>query len=517
MTKASLAEFALILHPDDDVAVLRKPVKAGTTLAGGRFDITIKTAIPAGHKVALRAITEGEPVRKYSHIIGFARGAIVPGDHVHTHNLVAKEFTRDGAFRAAARPLAPYPPEQMRFFQGYARPGGRVGTRNYVAVISIVNCSASVARFAAERFRGPELQRDYPNVDGVVALTFKGGCGLPDSGPLRVLQRTLAGFVRHPNFSGCVLIGLGCEVNQMHLLREAESLDGGPAGTPGPTFLNIQDAGGTRKTIEAAAAAIHKLLPYANAQQRTRQPVSKLVLALKCGGSDGNSGITANPALGVASDELVRLGGTSVLAETPEIYGAEHLLARRAGTREVAEKIGSLIRWWEDHARRQDAVIDNNPSFGNKAGGITTIYEKSLGAIAKGGQAPLTAVYEYAAPVTRPGLCFMDTPGYDPVSMTGLVAGGCNVAVFTTGRGSVYGCQPTPCLKVASNTPLFRHMEEDMDLNAGTILEGTETLEQTGRRIFEKIIAVAGGEKTKSERLGIGEDEFAPWHLGPTF
>jgi len=306
-------------------------------------------------------------------------------------------------------------------------------------------------------------------------------------------------------------------VNQLQNLRDDFKLDRLQQGETPPEFLTIQSAGGVRKTVEAAVSAVNKILPRVNELRRTPQPISKLVLAENCGGSDGNSGITANPALGVASDELVRYGGTSVLAETPEIYGAEHLLTRRAVSRDVGEKLLSLIHWWEDHARLHNATIDNNPSPGNKAGGLTTIYEKSLGAVAKGGQSPLAAVYHYAEPINTPGFCFMDTPAYDPVSMTGLIAGGCNVGVFTTGRGSVYGCKPSPCIKVATNTPLFRHMEEDMDINAGTILDGTETVEQVGHRIFEKIIAVAGGEKTKSEAQGVGDEEFAPWMIGPTF
>jgi len=313
------------------------------------------------------------------------------------------------------------------------------------------------------------------------------------------------------------MIGLGCEVNQVDSIRRAHQLDQVKAGESSPMFLNIQSSGGIRKTVEAGVAAVSRLLPSANDLRRSPQPISKLVLAENCGGSDGNSGISANPALGVASDELVRYGGTSVLAETPEIYGAEHLLTRRALTREVGEKLLERVRWWEDHARLHNSSIDNNPSAGNKEGGLTNIFEKSLGAVAKGGQSPLAAVYLYAEPILTTGFCFMDTPGYDPVSMTGLVAGGCNIAVFTTGRGSVYGCKPAPCIKVATNTAMYNWMQEDMDINAGTILDGTESVEQVGHRIFEKIIAVAGGEKTRSETAGIGDEEFAPWQLGPTF
>jgi len=517
MPQIPFEQVALRLHEADQVAVLKRALPAGAELVQGALHVTATRPIPAGHKIALAAVKDGEPVRKYGQIIGFAQGDIAPGDHVHTHNLAMKDFGRDYGFCTDARPVTPYPPEQMRFFQGYARPGGRAGTRNYIAVISSVNCSASVSRYVAERFRRPEFARDWPQVDGVIAFTHKTGCGLQPTEPMHLLQRVLAGLARHPNIGGYVMIGLGCEVNQIDILVRDHRLDALPPGAPAPAFLTIQTLGGVRKTVEAGVAAVEKLLPAVNAARRTPQPISQLVLAENCGGSDGNSGITANPALGVASDELVRYGGTSVLAETPEIYGAEHLLTRRAVTREVGEQLLARIRWWEDHVRMHQATIDNNPAFGNKEGGLTTIYEKSLGAVAKGGQSPLMAVYRYAEPVTASGLCFMDTPGLDPVSMTGLVAGGCTVGVFTTGRGSVYGCKPTPCLKVATHTPLFQHMHEDMDLNAGTILDGTETVPQVGRRIFERIIAVASGEKTKSELAGLGDEEFAPWMLGPTF
>jgi len=512
-----LDAFALRLRETDDVAVIKRPVKAGTELFSDSVRITTTRDIPAGHKMAILPVPDGAPVRKYGQVIGFAKGDIAPGDHVHTHNLVVRDFARDYAFCADVKPVDYYPPEKAASFQGFARPGGRVGTRNYLAVISSVNCSASVSHYVKDRFKTEEVRRDFPNVDGVIAFTHKSGCAIQPGEPHQLLMRVLAGIARHPNIAGYVMIGLGCEVNQVQFIRTDFKLDELKPGETAPTFLTIQNTGGVRKTVDAAAAAVAKLLPVANDLRRTPRPISRLILAENCGGSDGNSGITANPALGVASDELVRYGGTSVLAETPEIYGAEHLLTRRAVSREVGEKLVSLIRWWEHHVRQHNATIDNNPSYGNKEGGLTTIYEKSLGAIAKGGQSPLAAVYHYAEPITASGFCYMDTPGYDPVSMTGLVCGGCNVGVFTTGRGSVYGCKPTPCIKVATNTPLYRWMEEDMDINAGTILDGTETVEQVGRRILEKIIAVASGEKTKSELAGIGDEEFAPWILGPTF
>ena len=508
-------EFAIRLHPADDVAVLKRTIKGGVELQNGSVRVTAAKTIPAGHKMALVPVHDGEPVRRYGQIIGFAQGEIAAGEHVHTHNLVVKNFPRD---YTAGRGVKALPaPRETRSFQGFARPSGKVGTRNYLAILSTVNCSASVSRYIKERFRDEDLRRDFPNVDGVIALTHKVGCGIPAAESLKLLERVTVGMARHPNISGYVMIGLGCEMNQVGGLRENYDLAKLKPGENAPTFMTIQGTGGVRKSVEAGVAAMAKLLPLANEARRTSQPISKLILAENCGGSDGNSGITANPALGVASDLLVAHGGISVLAETPEIYGAEHLLIHRAVNQAVADKLIRQIHWWENYAKMFNASIDNNPSYGNKEGGLTTIYEKSLGAIAKGGQAPLAAVYDYAEDITTPGFGFMDTPGYDPVSMTGLVAGGCNIGVFTTGRGSVYGCKPAPCIKVATNSTLYNWMQEDMDLNAGTILDGTETVEQIGQRIFEKIISVASGEKTKSELSGIGDEEFAPWFIGPQF
>ncbi|MFO1459212.1 MAG: altronate dehydratase family protein [Verrucomicrobiota bacterium] len=509
-------EVLLRLHPDDDVLVAREPLKAGVTCRVDGGDLNLRTDIGRGHKVAVRPLRDGEPVRKYGQIIGFARGDIRPGDHVHLHNLGVHDFERDPDYASAVRPLPPLAPGSERTFPGFDRPGGRAGTRNYIAILSSVNCSASVSKYVADRFRGPDFGRDFPGVDGVVAFTHKSGCAMPDDEPTRQLQRVLAGIACHPNITGYVLIGLGCEVNQVERLVKDFQLGPESPGSVPSAVMNIQTQGGIARTVEAGVAAVLKLLPASAALRRVSLPISKLILAMNCGGSDGASGITANPALGVASDELVRHGATSVLAETPEIYGAEHLLTQRAIRREVGKQLMERIRWWEDHARQHGASIDNNPSVGNKAGGLTTIYEKSLGALAKGGQAPLSAVYRYAERIEGPGLAFMDTPGFDPVSMTGLVCGGCNVGVFTTGRGSVYGCKPMPCIKVATNTTMYDWMKEDMDLNAGTILDGTETVSEVGQRIFSEILEVAGGKRTKSELHGLGDEEFAPWILGPT-
>jgi altronate hydrolase len=497
-------EDALLrLHPSDDVAVAKVAVAAGTALVDG----APSQDIPKGHKIALRAIENGAAVRKYGQIIGFAAGPIAPGDHVHVHNLKVKDFGRDYQFGTDLRRFdAPAP----RTFQGFLRPDGRAATRNYIGIVSTVNCSASVSHYIRDRFR--DVRREFPNVDGVVAFTHKSGCNVQPGEPYKVLQRVLLGMTRHPNIAAYLMIGLGCEGHNVQFMRRDGNLDDRQAA-----FFVIQEEGGIAKTVERGVEAVARLLPKANEARRTSQPLSKLVLAMNCGGSDAYSGITANPALGVASDLLVAHGGTSILAETPEIYGAEHLLTRRATSPAVGEKLLALIRWWEGHAKQFGASIDNNPSYGNKEGGLTTIYEKSLGAVAKSGQAPLVDVYRYADPVTAKGFCFMDTPGFDPVSMTGLIAGGATVGVFTTGRGSVYGCKPSPCVKVSTNTATYDKMTPDMDVNAGTIVDGVESIEQVGKRIFEKVVETASGVPTKSEAQGIGDEEFAPWMLGPTF
>jgi altronate hydrolase len=496
-------EALLRLHPSDDVAVAKVAVPEGAELDALRA----RQEIPKGHKIALRPLENGAPVRKYGQIIGFAAGPIAPGDHVHVHNLKVRDFGRDYQF---GTDLKRFDVPASRTFQGFLRGDGRAGTRNYLGIVSTVNCSATVSNAIRDRFR--DVRREFPNVDGVVAFTHKSGCNVQPGEPYQVLQRVLLGMTRHPNIAGYLMIGLGCEGHNVTFMRRDGNLDERQA-----SFFVIQDEGGIAKTVERGVEAIRRLLPRANEARRTSQPLSKLVLAMNCGGSDAYSGITANPALGVASDLLVAHGGTSILAETPEIYGAEHLLTRRAATPAVGEKLLALIRWWEAHAKQLGASIDNNPSYGNKEGGLTTIYEKSLGAVAKSGQAPLAEVYKYAEAVTAKGFCFMDTPGFDPVSMTGLVAGGATVGVFTTGRGSVYGCKPSPCLKVSTNTATYERMTPDMDVNAGTIVDGSESIRQVGERIFEKIVETASGAPTKSEAQGVGDEEFAPWPLGPTF
>jgi len=494
------------LHPNDDVVIARAQLVGGTQLLDEK--ITISGLVPPGHKVATRAIKAGEPVRRYNQIIGFASRDIAPGEHVHLNNLAMGAFERDYAFGADMKPTAYASPQAT--FDGIVRADGRVATRNYIGILSTVNCSATVARGIADHFTRERLA-DFPNVDGVVALTHGSGCGMDTHGEgMKILRRTLGGYARHPNMAGVLMIGLGCEANQISSLLGAENLSEGPLLQ---TF-SIQDTGGTAKTIAHGIGLVKAMLPHAN--QVTRQPVpaSHITVGLQCGGSDGYSGITANPALGAAVDLLVRHGGTAILSETPEIYGAEHLLTRRAASREVGEKLIARIRWWEDYTAREKGEMNNNPSPGNKAGGLTTILEKSLGAVAKGGTTNLVEVYEYAEPVTAKGFVYMDTPGYDPVSATGQVAGGANMIVFTTGRGSAYGCAPSPSLKLSTNTPLWVKQEEDIDLNCGEIVDGNATVEQIGKRLFDLMLATASGAKSKSELHGYGQSEFVPWYLG---
>jgi altronate hydrolase len=494
------------IHAADDVVIARRQLVSGTRIEAE--GVTVSGLIPPGHKLAVRDIAAGAPVRRYNQVIGIARQPIAAGQHVHTHNLEFSSFERDPAVGVDAHPTAFV--ETSATFQGIVRADGRVATRNYLGILTSVNCSATVARAIADHFRRdihPEALAAFPNVDGVVALTHGAGCATDSEGePLQVLRRTLAGYARHPNFAALLMVGLGCETNQIAGL--------GLADGPRLHSYNIQDAGGTAKAVARGIALIHEMLPEANRTQRQPVSASHLCVGLQCGGSDGYSGISANPALGAAVDLLVRHGGTAILSETPEIYGGEHLLTRRAVSPAVAGKLLARLRWWEDHCARNHAEMDNNPSAGNKAGGLTTILEKSLGAIAKSGTTNLVDVCEYAEPVTAHGLVFMDTPGYDPVSATGQVAGGANLICFTTGRGSAYGCAPSPSLKLSTNTALWLRQQDDIDINCGSVVDGTATIAELGEAIFQQMLATASGELTKSERHGYGQNEFVPWQFG---
>ncbi|MGB4359393.1 MAG: altronate dehydratase family protein [Rhodoferax sp.] len=499
------------LHPQDDVLIARTQLVSGTVAEG----IAIKGLIPAGHKIAVHALAAGAPVRRYNQVIGFASKPIAAGEHVHTHNLDMGpnkgDFARDYDFGADVKPA---PLRREATFMGIKRADGRVATRNYIGVLSSVNCSATAARAIADHFsrqNNPAALADFPNVDGVVALTHGTGCGMDSDGlGLQILQRTLAGYATHANFAAVLVVGLGCESNQINAWLASSSLREGDTLR---TF-SIQDSGGTAKTVAKGIALIQDMLPTANAVRREPCSAAHITIGLQCGGSDGYSGISANPALGAAVDLLVAHGGSAILSETPEIYGAEHLLTRRAVTRDVGEKLIERIKWWEHYTQINDGEMNNNPSPGNKAGGLTTILEKSLGAVAKGGTSNLQAVYEYAEPVTAHGFVYMDTPGYDPVSATGQVAGGANLICFTTGRGSAYGCAPSPSLKFSTNSALWRKQEDDIDLNCGEIIDGSSTIAEMGQRIFELVLATASGVKSKSERHGYGQSEFVPWQVG---
>ncbi len=494
----------LLLHPGDQVAVARGPLSAGQAIRPGAVAVVLTEAIPPGHKVALLPIAQGEEVRRYGQVIGRATRPIAPGAWVHTHNLAFDEGARD--YRFPSGDIAPPdPPANQPQFLGYARPDGRAGTRNYIAVVAASNCSAHVVDLIARSYLAQPLPE---NVDGVAAFPHGDGCGHAIGPDTELLRRTLAGVLDHPNVSSAVVVGLGCEVNQVdHYLGQRNPAPDRISG------LTLQQCGGTSATVAQARARIDGLIARATAERRVPLPVSKLVLGLNCGGSDSFSGITANPALGQCSDILARFGATAVLAETPEIFGAEHLLVRRARNRLVAERLLELIEKYKTYLRPFGGSFDDNPSPGNKEGGLSNILEKSLGAAAKSGTSTLNQAVDYAERVSAPGFVFMNTPGYDPVSLAGLGAGGVNLIAFTTGRGSAIGFPTVPVFKISSNSGLFARMGENIDLNAGRIADGLASIPQVGQEIFDALIETASGRKTAAERLG--HAEFVPWRIGP--
>ena len=495
------------LHPDDNVIIALKDLVIGDPVPG--LDAPLLQSVPRGHKIAMQPIAIGSCVIRYGQIIGVATCDITAGNHVHVHNLGMGAHDQDYAFSTDLRPLPHV--DGPRTFMGFHRADGGVGTRNYLGILTSVNCSGSVARFIAEACDRDGWLADFPNIDGVVPIVHGTGCGMSskDEG-YDTLFRTLQGYARNPNFGGILLVGLGCEVLQIPDLIGA----GRMRADGNFRYMTIQQTGGTRRTIDRGIAVLKEMAVVANAISRSSAGLQHLMVGMQCGGSDGYSGITANPALGHASDLLVAHGGTTILSETPEIYGAEHLLTRRAVSPEVGAKIVERIRWWEEYTSRNGGEMDNNPSPGNKKGGLTTILEKSLGAVAKGGTAPLTQVYKFAEPITEHGFVYMDSPGYDPCSVTGQIASGANLIAFTTGRGSVSGYKPTPCIKLATNTEMYDRMAEDMDINCGDIITDGVSLEAKGREIFELFLRIASGEETKSEALGFGGAEFVPWQMG---
>ena len=498
---------SILLHPGDNVEIALGNLAKGARLS--QSEVLLSAPVTRGHKIATRPIAAGDPVLRYGQIIGAATTDIAPGDHVHTHNIGMSEHRQDYDFakEIAALPAA----SEAKFFMGYPRSDGRFGTRNYIGVLTSVNCSGSVARFMAEQAEKTGWFAELENVDGIVPIVHGSGCGMGrhDEG-YDTLFRTLSGYAKHPNFGGILLVGLGCEAMQVEDLVGAEKLrhDGNFH------YMTIQNSGGTRQTVERGVDILRDIALRANKVKRVRVPASELIVGLQCGGSDGYSGITANPALGYASDLLVRQGGTTILSETPEIYGAEHLLTRRAISVEVGQKLVDRINWWENYTSVRGGEMNNNPSPGNKRGGLTTILEKSLGAVAKGGTAPLTDVYQFGQIIEKKGFVFMDSPGYDPCSVTGQIASGATLIAFTTGRGSVSGYIPSPCIKLSTNTAMYENMHEDMDINCGDIADGNVTIEDKGHEIFEMFLRVASGTESKSEALGFGNAEFVPWQIG---
>ncbi len=517
LIQASIGQRArpalLHLRADDDVAIATGPFPAGTSVAvsdGG--EVILRADIPSGHKVAVRDLAAGALVRKYGHVIGATTERVRVGEHLHTHNLGMPADPTALATVGEAHPApASVPADLRRTFEGYLRGDGRVGTRNFIVVLTTVNCSATVAKAVARR-TGPLVEAIGEGVDGVVAITHGTGCGMAGSGEgWDVLQRTLAGYARNPNVGGVVVIGLGCEVNTLEgLLGQLQLSPEVPV-----SHLTIQAAGGTAPAVSQASEAVLAMARTIATAQRQTVGVERLVLGMQCGGSDAWSALTANPALGVASDYLVALGATSLLGETPEIYGAEQMLVDRVLDPVDGERILDRIRWWERYTAAAGTTLDGNPSPGNKAGGITTILEKSLGSVAKGGQSPVAGYLEYAEACDgRHGLLFMDTPGFDPVSATGMVAGGANLICFTTGRGSAFGSKPAPTVKLATNAALATHMSGDMDLDCSGVAEQGVPIQDMGRRVYDLLLEVASGARTKSELLGLGDEEFVPWQIG---
>jgi len=496
------------LHANDNVLVARSPLGLGQELP--EFGLRMRAQVPAGHKIAARRIAAGETVKKYDTVIGAAMRDIEAGEHVHSHNLEIVDFDRDPGFCEDVRPVDYVPEAERATFMGIVRPDGRVATRNFVGILSSVNCSATVIKHIAAHFT-PERLAAYPNVDGVAAFAQTSGCGMSSpSEHFDVLRRTIAGYARHPNLAGVLIVGLGCERNQVADLVASQGLVLGEH----VRTLVMQDSGGTRATIAAGIAAIESMLPAANDVKRVPVSAAHLKIGLECGGSDGFSGITANPALGAAMDILVRHGGTAILSETPEIHGVEFMLTRRAVTPEVGKKLLARLAWWEQYTRGHNGQFNGVVGPGNQAGGLANIFEKSLGSAMKGGTTPLQAVYEYAEPIDTAGFVFMDSPGYDPVASTGQIASGANLICFTTGRGSMFDSKPAPTIKLATNTPMYTRLEEDMDINCGLVLDGELSVPEMGQHIFEHILRAASGQSTKSELLGLGDHEFVPWHLG---
>lgn len=490
-----VSDYAVVVDPSDNVAVVKRETAPGleVVMPGGR-PVRLRAVVPPGHRFATRAILPGEFVLQYGQPIGTSLG-IEEGDYISHDNMsndvpVVRDLPED-----LHTPPPRYIPEEERLtFMGFRRADNRVGTRNYVLIVPTSMCASHEAQQISMMAEFMLYSREkYPNVDGVVAIPHNKGCGCQDGSTLDVMLRTLSNYADHPNVGGVILMDLGCEKTNLayvekYLLRREKSFDKPVAR------IGIQEVGGTQAAIERGLKEVERMLPEVNRTAREERPVSELVLGVKCGGSDGFSGISANPSLGRAADLLVRSGGTVLITEVPEFCGAEHLLALRAKDAETGRAIYRMVDWYKEYASKFGAVLNQNPSPGNIAGGLLNITIKSLGAMAKAGTTRVEGVVEYAEVPKERGLHLMQGPGYDQESTPGLVAAGATVVVFTTGRGTTIGNAIAPVIKLASNNPVFERMSRDLDLSAGGVIEGTETIDEVGRRVFEHVVRVAGGE-----------------------
>ena len=505
------ASNAVLLNDEDNIIIAIKNMKAYQHLKD--FDITLDAPILSGQKIARVNIAKDSPIYKYGTIIGFADSDLSKGQVLTNSNVIFKEFGREHEYCSKYLPTRFVNSSSERTFAGYKRTDGRVGTRNFIAVVSTVNCSATVVHEIASYFT-PDKMINYPNVEGVAAFSHSTGCGMELSGePMNLLNRTLGGYIRHPNVASSLVVGLGCERCQVGGLFSHQGL----TENENLKTLVMQENGGTTATIKKGIKIVEGMLEKANKILREEVPLSNLMVGLQCGGSDAFSSISANPSLGKAVDILVSHGGTAILSETPEIYGVENTLTARAVNSSVAEKLLDRVNWWKNvYAVGRDVQINGVVSPGNQKGGLANILEKSLGSAMKGGTTGLMQVYNYAEKINDKGFVFMDTPGFDPVSATGQIAGGANLIAFTTGRGSCFGAKPTPSIKLATNSSLYKKMYEDMDINCGLVIDGDKDIEEMGKIIFEEFISFASGKKTKSEILNLGRHEFAPWQIGIT-
>ncbi|MGI3170873.1 UxaA family hydrolase [Pseudooceanicola sp. C21-150M6] len=508
ITNAPVNPF-IRLDPLDNVVVARMPVSAGTPVPSE--GVTTLQDVPSGHKIAARDIRKGEAVLKYNTVIGYAAEDLVPGTWMHSHNILFDEVEKDYAFTTRYEPTDFVPQPQRATFDGIKRPDGRVATRNFVGVFVVSAASGTVARRIAKSFKEDDL-KSFPMIDGVVPYVHDQGDGMEWTGePMDLLRRTIGGYLKHVNTGAALIIAQGDEANDLEALLADQGLKRGPTLQ---TML-VEETEGLRAAIAAGRSKIEAMLPLANACHREPCSAEHITVGLQCGGSDGFSGLSANPALGAAMDLLVKNGGTAILSETSEIFGVEHTLTQRAVTPEVGQKLVDRMNWWLEYNAGKDTQINGRVSPGNNAGGLANVLEKSLGGAKKGGNTGLMGVYKYAEPVDAHGFVFMDTPGYDPAAATGQIAGGANMVCFTTGRGSCFGSVPAPTMKLASNTPMYDRMKADMDVNCGRIIDGEISVEDLGKEIFEQLLEHASGHQpTKSELSGMGTNEFMPWPIG---